>query len=124
MLHRERTLKASEQDFIVRITRLEQSEKSLKHKRERLQMYKDTMMYQLEAKAKQLAKFENRLQWNSHVSDVEHSTQNDSSGLSNNSSANPALPPRQNRDNSTSSRNFVQDNDPQRNPRKLPTSAE
>ena len=114
MLHRERTLKANEQDFIVRITRLEQSERSLKHKRERLQMYKDTMMYQLEAKAKQLAKFENRLQWTNQVSDVEHSTQNDSSGLSNNSSANPALPPRQNRENTTANRTSVFD-DSQRN---------
>ena len=115
MLHRERALKANEQDFVVRITRLEQSERSLKHKRERLQMYKDTMMYQLEAKAKQLAKFENRLQWNNQVSDTEHSTQNDSSGLSNNSSANPALPPRQNRENTTINRTSVYDNDPQRN---------
>ena len=115
MLHREKTLKANEQDFVVRITRLEQSEKSLKHKRERLQMYKDTMMYQLEAKAKQLAKFENRLQWNNQISDTEHSTQNNSSGLSNNSSANPALPPRQARDTSMTNRTSVFENDTQRN---------
>ena len=116
MLHREKTLKASEQDFIVRITRLEQSEKSLKHKRERLQMYKDTMMYQLEAKAKQLAKFETRLQRNSQISDVEQSTQNDSSALSNNSSANPALPPRPARGSAVTNRTLVLENDTQRNP--------
>ena len=121
MLHRERTLKANEQDFVVRFTRLEQSEKSLKNKRDRLQMYKDSMMYQLEAKAKQLAKFENRLQWNNQISDIEHSTQNDSSGLSNNSSANPTLPTRQTRDNSVTNRTSLFENETQRNPVGSPT---
>ena len=68
------------------------STEHLKHKRDRLQMYKDSMMYQLQAKAKQLAKFENGIQWTSQlISNMDQSTQNDSSGLSNNSSANPAF---------------------------------
>ena len=61
LCQRERTLRSSEESMQQRINKIKHSEQSFKTKMDRLNLYKETMIHQLEAKAKQLTQYEQRL---------------------------------------------------------------